>query len=457
MSNVPGRGDQPTPVSTTDSAGNRPAADHHTSDISPSDTGPSDTDSSDTDSSDIGRPDPERWPGLATPPRSPLRARIAEQLFRRAVECIPVRVLLPGGERLGSGGADAPAMRIVRPRAFFHRLGADSNIGFGEAYLVGDWTSDRLADLLTPFAERMASLIPRWMQVFRRFVDVRHPVADEGTLAGAKSNIERHYDLSNDLFAAFLDPSMTYSSALFTGPDDTDLAAGQQRKIDAVLDYAAVGSGTKLLEIGTGWGELAIRAAQRGATVDTLTLSTEQRDLARQRIAAAGVSDRVRVLLRDYREASGSYDAIASVEMIEAVGERYWPAYFSSLDRLLRPGGRIGLQTITMPHERMLSSRNAYTWIHKYVFPGGLIPSLTAIRHQLAAHTGLRIAAYREFGQDYATTLRLWRERFSARRTEITALGFDATFRRMWEFYLAYSEAGFRAGYLGVAQVGLAR
>ena len=406
---------------------------------------------------EIGRPDPERWPGLAGPPRAPLRARIAEQLFRRAVAKIPVRVLLPGGEKLGTGGPDAPAMRIVRPRAFFHRLGADANIGFGEAYLVGDWTSDRPADVLTPFAERMASLIPRWMQAFRRFVDARHPTSDEGTLEGARNNIERHYDLSNDLFAAFLDPTMTYSSALFAGPGDTDLLAGQRRKVDAVLDYAAVGSGTKLLEIGTGWGELAIRAAQRGATVDTLTLSTEQRDLAQRRIAEAGVADRVRVLLRDYREAGGSYDAIASVEMIEAVGERYWPSYFSSLDRLLRPGGRIGLQSITMPHERMMASRNAYTWMHKYVFPGGLIPSITAVRQQLAAHTGLRIAAYREFGQDYATTLRLWRERFNSRWPDIARLGFDATFRRVWEFYLAYSEAGFRAGYLGVAQFSLAR
>jgi cyclopropane-fatty-acyl-phospholipid synthase len=403
----------------------------------------------------VGRPDPERWPGLATPPRSPLRARVAEQLFRRAVDRIPVRVLLPG-ERLGTGDAGAPAMRIVRPRAFFHRLGADANIGFGEAYLAGDWTSDRLADVLTPFAERMATLIPRWMQAFRRFVDARHPAAEEGTLAGAKSNIERHYDLSNDLFAAFLDRSMTYSSALFdTGA--ADLAAAQRRKIDAALDYAGVGPGTRLLEIGTGWGELAIVAARRGASVDTLTLSTEQRDLAVRRVADAGVADRVRVLLRDYRQTHGSYDSIASVEMIEAVGERYWPAYFGALDRLLRPGGRVGLQSITMPHERMLASRNAYTWMHKYVFPGGLIPSLTAIRQQLAAHTGLRIAAYREFGQDYATTLRLWRERFTERWAEVAALGFDATFRRMWEYYLAYSEAGFRSGYLGVAQLSLAR
>jgi cyclopropane-fatty-acyl-phospholipid synthase len=406
---------------------------------------------------DISHPDPERWPGLATPPRSPLRARIAEQFFHRAVDRIPVRVLLPGGEKLGSGGPDSPVMRIVRPRAFLHRLGAHGNIGFGEAYMVGDWTSDRLADVLTPFAERLATIIPKWAQAFRRLVDARHPAADDGTLEGARANIERHYDLSNDLFAAFLDPSMTYSSALFDQGRDTNLAAGQRRKVDAVLDYAGVGPGTELLEIGSGWGELAIRAAHRGARVDTLTLSMEQKELAERRIAEAGVADRVRVLLRDYREAHGSYDAIASVEMIEAVGERYWPAYFTSLDRLLRPGGKVGLQSITMPHERMVASRNAYTWIHKYVFPGGLIPSMAAIRQQLAAHTGLRIAAYREFGQDYATTLRLWRERFAERWSDIATYGFDATFRRMWEFYLAYSEAGFRSGYLGVAQFSLAR
>jgi cyclopropane-fatty-acyl-phospholipid synthase len=401
-------------------------------------------------------PDEDRWPGLARPPYSPLRARIAERLFRRTVAGLPVQVVLAGGERLGGGGEDAPLMRLVRPRAFFHRLGADAKIGFGESYMAGDWTADDLPGLLTPFAERMATLVPAWLQTLRLFVDARQPATDDSTVEGARNNIHRHYDLSNELFASFLDETMTYSAALFGGVD-LPLPDAQCRKIDGVLDYAGVGPDTHLLEIGTGWGGLAIRAARRGARVTTLTISTEQRDLATRRIAEAGAADRVQVLLRDYREAQGSYDAIVSVEMIEAVGERYWPTYFGTLDRLLRPGGRVGLQAITMPHDRMLATRNSYTWIQKYIFPGGLLPSVTSIRQNLAAHTDLRIVGQRDFGHDYAATLRLWRERFTEHWAEIAGLGFDATFRRMWEFYLAYSEAGFRAGYIGVSQFGLAR
>ena len=404
----------------------------------------------------LQRPVQHRWPGLTIPPHSPLRAWLAERLFRRVVGTLPIRVLLAGGERLGAGGAQAPAMRVLRPRAFFHRLGVDAKIGFGESYMVGDWTCSTLAELLAPFAERMATLVPAPLQRLRRFVDQVHPAAEESTIEGARSNIHRHYDLSNELFSNFLDPTMTYSSAWFDGVE-RDLTNAQLHKIDGMLDYARVGPDTHLLEIGTGWGSLAIRAAQRGARVTTLTLSTEQRDLAERRIAEAGVADRVQVLLRDYREAQGSYDALVSVEMIEAVGPKYWPTYFAALDRLVKPGGRVGLQAITMPHDRMLASRNSYTWIHKYVFPGGLLPSVTAIRQNLTAHTSLRIAAQRDFGLDYARTLRLWRERFNRHWPQIAALGFDSTFHRMWEFYLAYSEAGFRAGYLNVLQLALSR
>lgn len=396
------------------------------------------------------------WPGLASVPRSPLRAAVAERLFRRAVRTIPVRVELPGGRVLGCGGPDAPVMRLHRPAHFFHRLGADAKIGFGEAYMVGDWTSPDVADVLTPFAARMATLVPRPMQTLRRIAERTQPAAEENDLAGARENIHRHYDLSNDLFSTFLDETMTYSSAWFADPEQ-DLVDAQLRKIDGVLDLAGVGPDTHVLEIGTGWGALAIRAALRGARVTTLTLSAEQKTLAERRIQAAGVADRVQVVLRDYREAHGSYDAVVSVEMIEAVGKGYWPTYFATLDRLVRPGGRIGLQAITMPHDRMLATANAYTWIHKYVFPGGLIPSVEAIEDAVAQHTGLRVLHDRAFGPDYAQTLRLWRRRFLDRWQEVAALGFDETFRRMWEFYLAYSEAGFRAGYLDVHQFCLAK
>ncbi|AGM05430.1 cyclopropane-fatty-acyl-phospholipid synthase family protein [Amycolatopsis keratiniphila] len=404
--------------------------------------------------SGLPRPGETRWPGLATPPHSPFRARIAEQLFRHAVRPLNVRVRMPDGSHLGAGGPDAPEMRLDRPAAFFHRLGVDAKIGFGEAYMVGDWTSDALAEVLTPFAERMATLIPPLLQRFRRFVDRAHPDGEENTVEGARANIHRHYDLSNDLFGAFLDPSMMYSSALF-GPDD-DLTAAQHRKIDSVLDYAGVREGSTVLEIGTGWGELAIRAAARGATVTSLTISQEQAKLATERIAAAGFADRVDVRLCDYRDSSGEYDAVVSVEMIEAVGEAYWPTFFETIGKRLKPGGRLGLQAITMDHERMLAAARSYTWVHKYIFPGGLIPSTTSVEQGLLEHARLRLEGVREFGQDYARTLRLWRERFTQRWDEITELGFDDVFKRMWEFYLAYSEAGFRSGYLKVHQFGFA-
>ncbi|MGW3994494.1 class I SAM-dependent methyltransferase [Amycolatopsis sp. NPDC004772] len=398
-------------------------------------------------------PDGTRWPGLATPPHSALRARIAAALFRRAVRPLDVRVSFPDGTVLGAGGPESPEMRILRPEAFFHRLGVEAKIGFGESYMAGDWTASDLAEVLTPFAERMATLVPPALQKFRRLAERTQPPSEENTLEGARANIHRHYDLSNDLFGAFLDQSMTYSSALFA-PGDDDLTAAQHRKIDSVLDYAGVRDGSEVLEIGTGWGELAIRAAARGAHVTSLTISEEQRALATERIAAAGFSDRVEVKLCDYRESSGKYDAVVSVEMIEAVGASYWPEFYRVIGERLRPGGRFGLQAITMDHDRMLAASRAYSWVHKYIFPGGLIPSVRSVEEGVKANTRLKLAGMREFGQDYARTLRWWRERFLHRWADIAGFGFDDVFRRMWEFYLAYSEAGFRSGYLKVHQFG---
>jgi cyclopropane-fatty-acyl-phospholipid synthase len=371
---------------------------------------------------------------------------------------MPIRVVLPDGRVLGSGDAGSPEMRLVRPGAAFARLGADVKIGFGEGYMTGDWTTGPdtdLADLLAPFAARMSRLVPPVLQRLRHVVERTQPASEENSTANSRTNISRHYDLSNELFEEFLDETMTYSSAWFEPGDD--LAAAQRRKMDGVLDLARVRSGMHVLEIGSGWGALAIRAArERGARVTTLTLSTEQQALARERAEDAGVGHLVDVRLQDYREARGRYDAIVSVEMIEAVGEQYWPTYFASLDSLLAPGGRVGLQAITMAHDRMLATRRSYSWIHKYVFPGGIIPSLRAISDNLDAHTGLSIVERRDLGPHYAHTLALWRERFLAGWDQLEG-SFDDTFRRMWEFYLAYCEAGFRAGYLGVSQLGLAR
>jgi len=406
----------------------------------------------------VPRPDEAIWPGLASPPRGAVRARIAESLFKRAVASLPVRVVHPDGTVLGSGGKNDPVLRMVRPANVYNRLGADAKIGFGEAYMTGDWTTGPdtdLADLLAAFAARITRLVHPALQRLRHVAERTQPMGEVNTKENSRHNISRHYDLSNELFETFLDETMTYSSGWFEPGDD--LTTAQVRKIDGVLDLARVRQGMHVLEIGSGWGALAIRAARdRGARVTTLTLSTEQQELARRRAEDAGVAHLVDVRLQDYRDATGQYDAVVSVEMIEAVGEEFWATYFSALDTLLKPGGRVGLQSITMPHDRMMATRRSYTWIHKYVFPGGIIPSIRSIEQNLDAHTRLSIVERRDLGPHYGHTLRLWREAFLANWGSLEG-SFDETFKRMWEFYLAYCEAGFRVGYLGVSQLGLAR
>ena len=371
----------------------------------------------------------ESWPDLFDTLDAPIKAAIARRILSRAVARLALRIDFPDGTRVGAGADNDPLMVIHRPHEFFARLGNDGKIGFGEAYMAGDWDAapgTDLADLLTPFAANVATLVPPSLQRLRRLVERRQPASEQATISQARENISRHYDLSNDLFATFLDESLSYSSALFETGDD--LAIAQRRKIDAILDRAAVRSTSTMLEIGTGWGELAIRAAQRGAHVTTVTLSAEQRDLALRRVADAGLSDQIRILLADYRDVTGRYDAIVSVEMLEAVGQRYWPEYFSTLDRLLRPGGHIGLQTITMPHDRMLATQHSYTWIHKYIFPGGIIPSIPSIERTLQTHTSLVVTERLDFGLHYATTLRQWRQRFLTNWSTIAGRQFDSVF-----------------------------
>jgi cyclopropane-fatty-acyl-phospholipid synthase len=393
--------------------------------------------------------------GLPHPPRVAARAAVARALFLRTVRRLPLRVVLPGGAVAGRRDADAPVMTIRRD-AFFHRLGADGKIGFGEAYMAGDWVADDLVSVLACFAARVDGLLPGPLQRLRTLYEPRQPADERNTIAGAARNIVRHYDLSNDLFALFLDPTMMYSAAVFE-PGDT-LEQAQVRKNEALCRLAGIGPSDHVLEIGTGWGGFAVHAAStRGCRVTTATISPAQAAFARERVAAAGLSDRVDVALRDYRELDGRYPKIVSIEMLEAVGEEYWPAFFAACDRLLAPGGAIALQTITMPHRRYLASRRAYTWIHKYIFPGGLIPSREAIDRALRDATTLAVTHATEIGHHYATTLRHWRTRFLAEHERVAALGFDATFERMWEFYLAYCEAGFATGAIGDAQLRLAR
>ena len=400
---------------------------------------------------------PERWPDVERVPAGPLSvltAPIAERLFRNAAARLPLRMVYPDGTVVGAADPTLPTMTIHRPRRLARRIGRYGLIGFGESYMAGEWSSNDLAGVLTEFARSMDNLIPRSLQWFRPIAVVRQPRSQFNSREQARQNISEHYDLSNELFGQFLDETMTYSSAIFdTLPaSDSRLAEAQHRKIDRLLDTAQVGPGSRVLEIGTGWGELCIRAAARGAQVRSVTLSAEQQQLARERVADAGLSDRVQIDLLDYRDVDGCYDAVVSVEMIEAVGYHFWPTYFKALDRLVSPGGRVAIQAITMPNSRMLASRNTYTWIQKYIFPGGLLPSVEAILGITERHTRLRTVDMTSIGPHYAETLRLWRERFLQQRETVSALGFDEVFHRMWELYLAYSEAGFRSRYLDVHQ-----
>jgi cyclopropane-fatty-acyl-phospholipid synthase len=423
--------------------------------------------------------DASRWPDLAASRaclRGGVERRLARRVFRLVTARLPVRVELPDGSLMGGAALDpsAPVMWLHHPDAFFEALGGGGLIGFGESYMAGDWDAPDLGRVLEVFAARVATLIPAPLQRLRALYVAHRPATEQGTSANARSNIARHYDLSNGLFATFLDDTLSYSSALFEGHRvmgeplageeltvDTprgdaqwhDLAAAQQRKVERVLDAANVRRGTRLLEIGTGWGELAISAAARGATVTTITLSSEQQALARQRIAAAGFADRVQVLLLDYRSVEGEFDAIVSVEMVEAVGHQFWADYAKALDRVLAPGGRVAIQAITMPHDRMLATRHTWTWINKYIFPGGFLPSTQALDEVTRAHTTLRLVERLSFGQHYAQTLRLWDERFLSRLDRVRGLGFDEVFHRMWHFYLEYSRAGFQSGYLDVQQL----
>ncbi|EGD40034.1 cyclopropane-fatty-acyl-phospholipid synthase [Nocardioidaceae bacterium Broad-1] len=394
----------------------------------------------------------DRWPMLEEAPTGLVTrgaAAAAAALFRAATKRLGISVSEDGG----------PADIVLhRPEEFYARISRHGLIGFGEAYLTGAWDAPELGETLTVLCRDVRDLLPGWAQKAGAVYERRRGATDLNTPENAREHIGHHYDLSNAFFALFLDPTMSYSSALFSSlPSTEDLAIAQHRKIDRILDEAGVGAGTRLLEIGTGWGELALRAAARGAQVTTVTLSVEQADLARRRIGAAGLAHRVDVELRDYRAVDGTYDAVVSVEMIEAVGERFWPVYFAKIDEVLAPGGTAVIQAITMPHDRMLATRNIETWITKYIFPGGLLPSTEAITATTETHTRLRLRSRLSFGPHYAETLRRWDLAVRDRAGEVRALGFDETFLRMWHFYLEYSRAGFAAGYIDVQQLTFTR
>jgi cyclopropane-fatty-acyl-phospholipid synthase len=359
-------------------------------------------------------------------------------------------VVLPDGSRRDFAGAQQPELAgeiRIHDRAAFVRLLLDGETGAGEAYMDGQWSSPDLVALLqlASLNRRALALTSGWWRAPGKAVGTLAHRANRNTLSKARENITRHYDLSNDLYRLFLDETMTYSSAVFSSPEQS-LADAQRNKYRLMADAAGLQPGMRVLEIGSGWGGFALYAAgERECQVATITLSQAQLELARERVAEAGLSDRVSTELRDYRQVTGQFDAVVSIEMLEAVGAEYFGDYFAAVDRALVPGGLAALQVISLPDPDYERQRRGSNWIQKYIFPGGLLPSLGAIERACEG-TSLLVTSVRDIAPSYARTLREWRERFLANVAAVRALGFDERFIRMWEFYLALSEAGFSTG-----------
>ncbi|QIP87337.1 class I SAM-dependent methyltransferase [Streptomyces sp. Tu 2975] len=372
--------------------------------------------------------------------------------MRHTIGRLPLRIRLEGTTQpVGRGG---PLVEVHDPQSFFRRTGVNGLAGFKDSYTAGEWDATDLVGVLTVLAEHADALVPEALEARPRGARrAGEPDRRDHTPKAARA------DAAHELLSLFLDETLTYSCALFRGfPAEHQLLnAAQHRKIDRLLDLAHVGPGTQLLEMGSGRGELAIRAAARGARVLTVTHSAEHHALAARRVRAAGVGDRVTVLLRDYRRVLGRYDAVVGVETVEAVGAGFWPEYLMMLDRLLAPGGRVALQAVTMPQQRTPATRAEGRWAQKYICPAGPLPSAQALEEFTDRFTGLSVTARDGFGEHYAETLRLWRERFTARAAEADALGFDGRFRRLWHFCLAHAEAGFRSGALDVQQLQLTK
>ena len=358
-------------------------------------------------------------------------------------------VRLPDGSVREFGPEDAVLrgeMRIHDPAALT-RILFGGETGAGEAFMDGLWSSPDLAALLRLAArEREAlALASGWFRVPAQLARTIGHRLRSNTRSGSRRNIAAHYDLSNHLYRMFLDETMTYSSAVFASPDQS-LADAQRNKYRLVAEGAGLSRGDHVLEIGTGWGGFALYAAgELGCRVTSITISEQQYELARQRVRDAGLDDIVDIHLRDYRDVTGMYDAIVSIEMLEAVGAEYFATFFETCDRVLRPGGRLSVQVITFPdaaYERQLHGAN---WIQTYIFPGGLCPSLAVL--EAATHdTRFLITDVRDIAGHYVRTLQAWRTRFMSRLDDVRSLGFDERFIRMWEYYLALSEAGFATG-----------
>lgn len=406
---------------------------------------------------------PSLGPGVEAKPtfgRSLVIPRLLGRWLNR-LACGSLEVQLPDGRTVsGQGHAPGPAARLVLHRwRPLRRLALHGDLGLARSWRDGDWSTPDLTTLLefgalneAAWAGASSAAWP-WRLLFR----LAHRLRDNSR-RGSRRNIAFHYDLGNDFYRQWLDEDLIYSSALF-GPDARTLEAAQARKIGRIIDLLDLADGqqpTRVLEIGCGWGALACAIARRGASVTGLTLSTEQLAHARARSEREGLSDQVELRLQDYRDAPGQFDRLVSIEMIEAVGERFWPVYFDVLRERLVPGGIAVIQAITIDEAAFPAYRQGADFIQHFIFPGGMLPSPGAMRRE-AERAGLVLDSVETFGESYAATLAQWRERFVAAWPAIAKLGFDESFRRLWTYYLCYCEAGFRTGRVDVGLYRLRR
>jgi cyclopropane-fatty-acyl-phospholipid synthase len=368
-------------------------------------------------------------------------------------------ITLPDGRTMRMGGLESgpAAAMTVHNYGFATRLINGGDIGIAEAYLNRDWDTPDLTKFLHLFCvnhDLIAGMLAN--KPLMRFLQIVRHWFNRNTKRQAKRNIYAHYDIGNAFYSAWLDSSMTYSSALFED-DAADLTAAQKNKYRRLAEAIDLRPGQNLLEIGCGWGGFAEYVAKTfGAKVVGLTISKEQRDFAQKRIHEAGLAEKVEIKLQDYRDERDQYDRIASIEMIEAVGEQFWPRYFSQLADRLKAGGLAGIQAITIQDSMFQTYRREVDFIQRYVFPGGMLPSPEVLK-TFGERFGIPVIRERIFGQDYAKTLATWRNNFRAAWPNLKPLGFDDRFQRLWEYYLAYCEAGFLSGNIDVRQVVFAK
>lgn len=372
---------------------------------------------------------------------------IAVSFLRQIVgelKCGELLIETPARDRLVfSGRRSGPQAKVtIHSWRCLWRLASSSDIGFAEAYSAGEWSSSDLVALLKLASHNSALAEPlKFLRTPRFWFKLRHAM-NRNTRRGSRRNISAHYDLGNEFYQQWLDPGMTYSAGLFSSVDQT-LEQAQDAKLSRVLSLLDLAGGEKVLEIGCGWGSLAERMMERhDCSVTGVTLSSEQLAFTESRLRGRALDGRSDIRLQDYRDVRGTFDRVVSIEMLEAVGEAYWPTYFRNLRDRLRPGGVGVLQVITIAEDRFEDYRGRPDFIQKYIFPGGMLPTKEIIERQMAK-SGLKLVAKEFFGDGYARTLEEWRRRFLESWPAIQALGFDERFKRTWEYYLAYCQAGF--------------